>query len=305
MFLLLFKLLGKRISEKVPLDRVRYAILFLLGSVVVYSFIPINQVSGIVNLHSYVSGGDLQESVSDGNNITENDTVSDDYPEEKVVAVTDSVSQGDIVLPSDIKQDDIFSPVEEHATIVDDSEQTDQTNSAVLIGETLKDSDGTMELENDTITPKEDEMVIDNDMVSKNLDIIHVEVPTQGMIMLDPYNVLGMGQITSSEFKISNFSVFDVEVTLAYAEFELHKDNGNGIEKNCRLYWSSDDDNICLTPGISEDLELFYLKQGESRISRFTGTLSEDSENLWRSGDIKVSMVYRFLRAESEVSKEK
>ncbi|MDL2302126.1 hypothetical protein LJC58_07215 [Lachnospiraceae bacterium OttesenSCG-928-D06] len=260
--------------------RFRYMAMFMTGSVMVYVLIPSFPAMGNIENQLTISQGDEVVYVSEGDSVSENGNVSsndsdtqleDTVSEEDYIGLEDGSVSGNIA--------DSIPPIifEENPTETEQEEVVENSQAENL------------------------EFALDDFMEADEDGIIRVEVPTSGMILVDPYNILRKGQITSAEFSIVNHCSFDLDVELSYVEYTLNVDNSmEGKEKDCQLYLRADDRYIQLVPGISEGLERFQLEKGNGRTYQFTGELSELSEGLWRSGDIKVSIVYQFRRLETQ-----
>lgn len=142
----------------------------------------------------------------------------------------------------------------------------------------------------------DNQIVVDDAALTE--DILKVDIPTQGLLTIDPYNLLGEGQILSPDFQIKNQSSFPVEVELSSVDYSLNTETWGTLVKDCDLYFNVDEQRITFAPGHSENVEQFHLEQGEFLKYHFTGKLSQNTEALWKPGDIRLRMVFRFNKAD-------
>lgn len=154
--------------------------------------------------------------------------------------------------------------------------------------------------------------------------IISIVMPTTFDIIIDPYEVAGKGRIYSSTVKIMNFSNRDIKLSIKSTELNVKRDQ-NEAAKECNLYMVEVNKNepvvynninhitvatksIPIREGSTEVNEVFQLSKAfysednvlqsydDSSVYAFQviGNISENSEDNWTSGDIKISVVYEF-----------
>ncbi len=154
--------------------------------------------------------------------------------------------------------------------------------------------------------------------------IISMVMPTTFDIIIDPYEVAGKGRIYSSTVKIVNLSNRDIKLLIKTSELTVKRDQ-NEASKECYLNLVEVDINesgaynninhiiaptkvVSIREGNNQVNDELYLSKasytgdnvlqgyddGSVYAFQITGTISENSEDEWASGDIQMSVVYEF-----------
>lgn len=270
------KICVKHLSKVIFRKKFKHMAMFVVGSVMVYVLIPSFPAMGTAEDYQIVSGGDEEVNVSAGDSISGNENISWDDAENGSVSGNEELGKDDENVES-VSDSDVGIPI---VSLPDESEE-----NVVL---------------EDSHQEEFEEFVLDDALVMEEDSLIRVEVPTSGMILVDPYNTLGKGQVISPQFTIRNHSSFDLDMEFSYVEYLLNASNSEDIVKDCQLYLDVGGEKLQLRPGINTEIGDALLRNGEDRTYQFTGSLSEQSESLWHSGDIKVSIVYRFRKIQTQ-----
>lgn len=166
---------------------------------------------------------------------------------------------------------------------------------------------------------------------SSGTDIITVIVPTQFSLRMNPY--AEDNQVCSDIIPVINLSDFDITMQISSVDIQVNSDNAGAQKKDCdinldisqegRMVDSASDlvpeeyqsKVLTLEKGQTTSSDLYsnkidFMSNGISRqilptvqytgknvaCIQLTGNLSEGSEELWRNGDLNVTIVYDFSK---------
>lgn len=137
---------------------------------------------------------------------------------------------------------------------------------------------------------------------------ISVTAPSRVTLTVDPWT--DGGRIFSDNFTIENKSGYDIIATLRGAKVTVNRENAGGdpAQKDCSLYLSCDLwGDIYLPEGESDELLSVRIpakkedgKTNGSLSLQVHGSLSEDSELLWKDEDIKLGLYFDYEAAPEE-----
>ncbi|MDD4113125.1 MAG: hypothetical protein PHC56_08850 [Herbinix sp.] len=159
-----------------------------------------------------------------------------------------------------------------------------------------------------TFNTEEDGVVTGGAIKIENNDnpVYSVILPTSCDIIVDPFEIAGMGQIYSEQYEVINLSDIDIIVELKSVDIKISGENNNN--KTCSIYMDTigPDINIknYLLNGYNDNSHLKFIlfsPYGEKQIKdkntfyfNLKGKLSHNSELLWKNSDIKLSFVFDF-----------
>ncbi len=150
--------------------------------------------------------------------------------------------------------------------------------------------------------------------------IVSMRVPTKVIFMIDPYDMLGNGTVSSTVIPIENksdfavdFSIDTVEVSFGHEEIELSRnpvDQDSDYRKKVieiKMVWIDSEGNQeeRLVSGAPE--ESAYAKRleaGEKVEFYITGSLNSNPKKAWRNDDIELNFTVNMDKAAEPVVEE-
>lgn len=274
--------------------------------------IEIDNINGDENNTAIVQESSTNENITavledrGSNNNTKN--LEDDGNENTAGNLESAINMNSADSIEESLNENIEKVIEENEKILDDSSESENTIEIIedsvsentLVAIENRESEDTIEIVEDSVS--------ENDL-NESDTVLQIDVPERIDFMIDPWEIMGRGQIYSNEFTIHNTGNVPIFLDMSDIGCYFSEESTAVINQDFSTIYNDERKAVYLELVfnfgdriiISEQSVSYgrILNPGEKIIFWFTGKVSNSSFDKWKSGEISIKFEYSFFSFEN------